>query len=29
MGLAVAPDGALFIVDSQRGRVWRVSYEGE
>jgi glucose/arabinose dehydrogenase len=28
MGLAVAPDGALFIVDSQEGRVWRVVYQG-
>lgn len=25
MGLAVAPDGALFIVDSRKGRIWRVS----
>ncbi|MFP4500673.1 MAG: PQQ-dependent sugar dehydrogenase [Candidatus Hydrogenedentota bacterium] len=29
MGLAVAPDGALFITDSVVGRVWRVSYTGE
>ena len=28
MGLAVAPDGALFITDSQVGRVWRVTYSG-
>lgn len=29
MGLAVAPDGALFISDSQKGRIWRVVYTGE
>ncbi|MEM8835091.1 MAG: PQQ-dependent sugar dehydrogenase [Planctomycetota bacterium] len=29
MGLAVAPDGALFISDSQRGRIWRVTHAGE
>jgi glucose/arabinose dehydrogenase len=29
MGLAVAPDGALYITDSQEGRVWRVTYTGE
>ena len=28
-GLAVAPDGALFVVDSQRGRVWRIEYGGQ
>ncbi len=27
-GLAVAPDGALFITDDQRGRIWRVTYSG-
>jgi len=26
MGLAVGPDGALFISDSTRGRIWRVTY---
>lgn len=26
MGLAVGPDGALFISDSARGRIWRVTY---
>jgi glucose/arabinose dehydrogenase len=29
MGLAIGPDGALYISDSQRGRIWRVrSVEG-
>ena len=27
-GLAVGPDGALYISDDQRGRIWRVSYRG-
>lgn len=27
-GLAVAPDGALFVVDSVKGRIWRISYRG-
>src|SRR4029077_9367447 len=27
-GLAVAPDGALYISDDQRGRIWRVSFHG-
>ena len=27
-GLAVGPDGSLFVVDSIRGRVWRISYRG-
>lgn len=27
-GLTVAPDGALFITDSVKGRVWRITYEG-
>ena len=29
MGLAMGPDGALFISDSQKGRIWRVVYAGE
>jgi glucose/arabinose dehydrogenase len=29
VGLAVAPDGALFITDDQGGRVWRVTYRGK
>jgi glucose/arabinose dehydrogenase/mono/diheme cytochrome c family protein len=28
-GLAVAPDGALYIADDVRGRIWRVTYRGE
>jgi glucose/arabinose dehydrogenase/mono/diheme cytochrome c family protein len=27
-GLAVAPDGALFISDDSHGRIWRVTYHG-
>lgn len=27
-GLAVAPDGALFISDDKHGRIWRVTYAG-
>ena len=29
MGLAMGPDGALYISDSQKGRIWRVVYAGE
>ena len=29
MGLAMAPDGALYISDSVKGRIWRVVYTGE
>jgi glucose/arabinose dehydrogenase len=28
MGLAVAPDGTLYVVDSVRGRIWRVVHTG-
>ena len=28
MGLAQAPDGALYITDLVQGRIWRVTYEG-
>jgi glucose/arabinose dehydrogenase len=28
MGLAVGPDGSLYISDSQNGRIWRVMYKG-
>jgi glucose/arabinose dehydrogenase len=27
-GLAVAPDGSLYVSDSVRGRIWRISYQG-
>jgi len=27
--VAVAPDGALYIADSQKGRIWRVTYGGK
>jgi mono/diheme cytochrome c family protein len=27
-GLAVGPDGALYISDDQHGRIWRVTYQG-
>ncbi|WP_234573561.1 PQQ-dependent sugar dehydrogenase [Rhodohalobacter sp. 614A] len=29
MGLAIAPDGALYISDSVKGRIWRVVHTGE
>lgn len=28
-GLAVAPDGALFVSDEIKGRIWRITYEGD
>ena len=28
-GVAVAPDGSLYITDSQKGRIWRVIYTGK
>ena len=28
MGLATGPDGALYLSDSQKGRIWRVVYAG-
>jgi len=27
-GLAMGPDGALYIADDQKGRIWRVTYHG-
>ena len=28
-GLAIGPDGSLYISDDQKGRIWRVTYSGE
>jgi glucose/arabinose dehydrogenase len=28
-GLAMGPDGSLYISDSQIGRIWRITYTGE
>jgi glucose/arabinose dehydrogenase/cytochrome c5 len=28
MGLQVGPDGALYIADDNKGRIWRVTYQG-
>ncbi|HTI08194.1 MAG TPA: c-type cytochrome [Puia sp.] len=29
MGLAMGPDGSLYICESNRGRIWRVMYKGD
>ncbi len=29
MGLAVGPDGSLYISDSEKGKIWRVMYKGD
>jgi glucose/arabinose dehydrogenase len=28
-GAAVGPDGSLYVIDGQKGRLWRISYEGK
>ena len=28
-GAAVAPDGSLYVIDGQKGRLWRISFDGK
>jgi glucose/arabinose dehydrogenase len=28
VGLAIAPDGGLYVADSQKGKLWKISYSG-
>ncbi len=29
MGLAVGPDGSLYVTDSRKGKIWRIMYKGD
>ena len=29
MGLAMGPDGSLYISDSEKGKIWKVEYQGD
>ena len=29
MGLAVGPDGSIYVSDSRKGKIWRIMYKGE
>jgi len=28
-GAAVAPDGSLYVVEGEKGRLWRITYDGK
>jgi mono/diheme cytochrome c family protein len=29
MGLAIGPDGSLYLTDSHKGKIWRIMYKGD